>query len=68
MVEAYEKASGKKVPYIIAPRRDGDIASCYANPDKSKKELNWEAKLGLDRMCADSWNFNVKNPNGYTEE
>ena len=68
MVEAYKKASGKEIPYVIAPRRDGDIAACYANPEKSKAELGWEAKLGLDRMCADSWNFNVKNPNGYTEE
>ena len=67
MLKAYEKASGKEIPYVIAPRRDGDIAECYANPEKSKKELNWEAKLGLDKMCEDSWNFNLKNPNGYQE-
>ena len=67
MLKAYEKASGKEIPYVIAPRRDGDIAECYANPEKSKKELNWEAKLGLDKMCEDSWNFNSKNPNGYQE-
>ncbi|HCM24631.1 MAG TPA: UDP-glucose 4-epimerase, partial [Ruminococcaceae bacterium] len=57
VVHAFEKASGKKVNYKIAPRRAGDIATCYADVSKAKKELNWEAKYTLDDMCRDSWNF-----------
>ncbi len=57
MVKAFEKASGKKVPYKIAPRRAGDIAACYASPEKAAKELNWRAKRNLDDMCRDLWNF-----------
>ena len=61
VVKAYEKASGKKVNYKIVDRRPGDIAMCYADPAKSKKELGWQAEFDLDRMCADSWNFTLKN-------
>lgn len=57
MVNAFEKATGKKVAYKIAPRRAGDIATCYSNPDKAKKELGWEATKTLEDMCKDSWNF-----------
>ena len=57
MVKAFEKASGKPVPYKIAPRRPGDIASCYASPEKAAKELNWRAKRNLEDMCRDMWNF-----------
>ena len=57
MVKAFEKASGKPVPYKIAPRRPGDIASCYASPEKAAKELNWRAKRNLEDMCRDLWNF-----------
>ncbi|MBR6750688.1 MAG: UDP-glucose 4-epimerase GalE [Clostridia bacterium] len=57
MVKAFEKASGKPVPYKIAPRRPGDIATCYALPDKAKKEIKWSAKRNLDDMCRDLWNF-----------
>lgn len=57
MVKAFEKASGKPVPYKIAPRRPGDIASCYASPEKAAKELNWRAKRDLEDMCRDLWNF-----------
>lgn len=57
MVKAFEKATGKNVPYKIAPRRPGDIATCYADPTKAKQELNWVAKMGIDEMCKDSWNF-----------
>lgn len=57
MVKAFEKASGKSVPYQIRERRAGDIASCYASPAKAKKLLNWEAKLTLEDMCKDLWNF-----------
>lgn len=60
VVHAFEKASGKKVNYKIAPRRAGDIAECYADASKAKKELHWEAKYSLDDMCRDSWNF-IKN-------
>ena len=57
MVRAFEKATGKNVPYKIIERRPGDIAACYANPTKAKTELNWVAELGIDEMCRDSWNF-----------
>ena len=57
MVKAFEKATKKKVPYKIAPRRAGDIAICYANPKKAKEELGWEATKTLEDMCMDSWNY-----------
>ena len=57
MVKAFEKATGKNVPYRIAPRREGDIATCYANPQKAKDELGWEATKTLEDMCRDSWNY-----------
>ncbi|MBY0473701.1 MAG: UDP-glucose 4-epimerase GalE [Nitrosomonas sp.] len=65
VVRAYEQASGKSIPYRIAPRRSGDIASCYANPDRAYELLGWRAKLGLDEMCANSWHWQNTNPNGY---
>jgi UDP-glucose 4-epimerase len=61
VVHAFEKASGKKVNYKLAPRRAGDIAECYADVSKAKKELGWEAKYSLDDMCRDNWNFINKN-------
>ena len=64
IVKAYEKACGKPIKYVIAPRRPGDIAACYADPEKSRRELGWEAKLGIEEMCRDSWNFTSKNPDG----
>ena len=57
VVKAFEKASGVKINYKIAPRRPGDIAECYADATKAKEELGWEAKYTLDDMCRDSWNF-----------
>ncbi|MBW7573058.1 UDP-glucose 4-epimerase GalE [Caproiciproducens faecalis] len=60
VVHSFEKASGKKVNYQIAPRRPGDIAECYADVSKAKNDLGWQAKYGLDEMCRDSWNF-IKN-------
>lgn len=60
VVHAFEKASGVKVPYKIAPRRAGDIAECYADVTKAKTELGWEAKYSLEDMCRDNWNF-IKN-------
>jgi len=65
MVKAFEKASGKEVPFCIAPRRAGDIASCYADPSYAKEILGWEAKRGIDEMCEDSWRWQSKNPKGY---
>ena len=58
--KAFEKANGVTIPYEIKPRRAGDIATCYANPDKAKNELGWEAQYDLERMCKDSWNFTQK--------
>ena len=57
MVKAFEQATGKKVPYKIAPRREGDIAMCYADPKKAKEELGWTAEKTLEDMCKDSWNY-----------
>ena len=65
MVSAFEKASGKKVPYKIVGRRPGDIASCYADPSFAKEELGWAAEKNLDEMCADAWKWQSTNPNGY---
>ncbi len=57
MVKAFEKATGQKVPYKIAPRRAGDIATCYADPKKAFEELGWKAEKTLENMCLDSWNY-----------
>lgn len=65
MVKAFEKVSGKEVAYKFVDRRPGDIATCYADPSKAKKELGWEAKMGLEEMCRDSWKWQSNNVNGY---
>lgn len=65
MVRAFEQASGRPVPYKIAPRRPGDIASCYADPELALKLLGWRAERGLEAMCADAWRWQRSNPNGY---
>lgn len=65
MVKAFEQQSGQSVPYQIAPRRSGDIAACYADPELAAKELDWRAEKGLEDMCRDSWNWQSKNPDGY---
>ena len=65
IVKAFEKASGKKVPYKIVSRRSGDIATCYSDPSKAKEVLGWEAKRGLAEMCEDSWRWQSQNPNGF---
>ncbi len=64
VINAFEKASGKKVNYKIVDRRPGDISTCYADPAKAKEELGWVATRGIEEMCADSWNFTKNNPNG----
>ena len=68
VVHAFEKACGKKINYEIKARRPGDIATCYADPAKAKAELGWEAKYGIDEMCADSWRWQSSNPNGYGDQ
>lgn len=65
MIAAFEKASGKKIPYEVVGRRSGDIATCYADPTKAQKELGWSAKRNIDDMCADTWRWQSNNPNGY---
>ncbi len=68
VIHAFEKACGHKIPYVIKPRREGDIAMCYANSDLSKEELGWQAEYDLDDMCRTSWNWQSKNPDGYRTE
>jgi len=65
IVHNFERATGIKIPYKVAPRRAGDIAVCYSNADKAKKELGWEANYGILEMCRDSWNWQKSNPEGY---
>jgi UDP-glucose 4-epimerase len=68
VVAAFEKASGKKMPYKMVKRRPGDVASCYADPTKAKRELGWTADRGIDEMCVDVWRWQSNNPNGYEEK
>lgn len=65
MVKAFEAESGQKVPYKIAPRRSGDVASCYADASLAQQELGWSAQKGLVDMCKDAWNWQAQNPDGY---
>lgn len=65
MIAAFEKASGRTVPYEIVARRPGDIAACYADPSLAKTVLGWQAKHDIVRMCEDTWRWQQKNPNGY---
>ncbi|AQS38786.1 UDP-galactose 4-epimerase [Shewanella psychrophila] len=65
MVKAFEKACGKPIKYQIVPRRPGDIAACYADPDKAQNELNWKATHSLEDMASSSWHWQSSNPNGY---
>ena len=65
VIHAFEKACGHKLAYSIKPRRAGDIAACYADAAKAKRELGWQAELGIDEMCASLWKWQSKNPNGY---
>jgi UDP-glucose 4-epimerase len=65
MVKEFEKQSGKAIPYKIVARREGDIASCYADPTVAHEALNWQAKKGLAEMCRDSWNWQSTNPDGF---
>ncbi|MBN9672255.1 UDP-glucose 4-epimerase GalE [Roseibium aggregatum] len=65
MVRAFERASNKEIRYSFAPRRDGDVAECFAHTAMAEKLLNWKAERDLDAMCRDTWNWVCKNPRGY---
>ena len=65
VVKAFEEANGLKIPYVIKPRRAGDIAECYSDPSKAFKVLGWKAQYGIVDMCRDSWNWQKNNPNGF---
>ncbi len=67
VVKAFEEASGRKVPYKIVGRREGDIAKCFADATKAYKVLGWKAENGIKEMCEDSWRWQKNNPNGYEE-
>lgn len=68
VVRAYEAASGRPVPYRIAPRRPGDVAACYADPALAQRALGWQARHDLQRMCEDSWRWQQHNPKGYAAD
>ena len=68
IVKAFEKASGRPVPYKICPRRPGDIAECWADPALALKELGWKAERGIDEMCEDAWRWQSQNPYGFREK
>lgn len=67
IVKNFEEANGVKIPYVIAPRRAGDIATCYSDASKAEKELGWKAENGIREMCEDSWRWQKNNPNGYED-
>jgi UDP-glucose 4-epimerase len=66
VIHAYEKASGRAIPYEIVARSPGDIAACYADPALAAEILDWHATRGIDEMCADSWSWQYLNPNGFS--
>lgn len=68
VIHAFEKACGHEIPYVIKPRRDGDIATCYSRSDKALAELGWKAEYDLDDMCASSWKWQMMNPDGYNSK
>ena len=65
MVRSFEKASGRKIPYTIAPRRSGDVAACWADPARAHALLGWRASRDIDAMCVDTWRWQVSNKEGY---
>ena len=67
MVQAFEQASGKPIAYTIAPRRAGDVAACYADPQRAFETMGWKATRGLDEMCVDSWRWQSHNPHGFQD-
>ncbi len=67
IIKAFDKACGKELPYVIDPRRPGDIATCYSDPKKAEEQLSWKAEKNIEDMCRDAWNWQTKNPDGYGE-
>ena len=67
IIKAFSVACGKDLPYVIDPRRPGDVATCYSDPAKALKELGWKAEKNLEDMCRDAWRWQSNNPNGYEE-
>ena len=65
MIQAFEKASGQAIPYEIVDRRPGDLPEYYADPSLAEQVLGWNAELGIDRMCQDTWRWQSMNPSGY---
>ena len=65
VIRAYEEASGRPVPYVVEGRRSGDVAACWADPTRARRELGWTARRSLEEMCASSWNWQRNNPAGY---
>jgi UDP-glucose 4-epimerase len=65
VIAAFERAAGRKLPYRIVARRPGDVPACYADPQKARERLGWQAQRGLDDMCRDSWRWQSQNPDGY---
>lgn len=65
VINAFETVSDRQFPYQVSPRRPGDVASCYASPEKAFDELNWKAKRNIEDMVKDTWRWQSKNPNGY---
>ena len=66
VIKGFEKATGKSIPYRIVERRAGDAPAVYDDPALAEKELGWKAELSLEEMCRDAWNWQQKNPRGYT--
>ena len=65
MIKAFEKASGRKIPYEVVDRRPGDVAECWADPGLARETINWEANLSVEQMCEDAWRWQSSNPRGY---
>ncbi len=65
IIKSFSKASGKDIPYVVGPRRAGDIATCYAEPSFAEKELGWKAEKNIEDMCVDTWRWQSQNPDGY---
>ena len=65
MIQAFERASGRKIPFKVSPRRSGDIATCFADPSKAQQDLGWQANRGLAQMMQDAWRWQQQNPNGF---
>ena len=65
MIKAFEKASGRQIPYEVVDRRPGDVAECWADPGLARETINWEASLSVEQMCEDAWRWQSSNPRGY---